>query len=74
MYLRVGYFFIMVSVIVLFIFVASYQTDDHDPNYGLLLGGLLMIFVGIVMVIRNRRPSEKAERFRMIRKMRSRKK
>jgi hypothetical protein len=72
MFMRIGIFFIMISVIVLFIFVASYQVDD--PNYSLLLGGLALIFIGIFMVIRNRRPTEKAERFRTIRKLRSRKK
>ena len=70
MFLRVGYFFIIVSVIVLFVFAASYQTED--PNYSLLFGGLLLISIGIVITIKNRRPSEKSERFRMLHKLRSR--
>lgn len=69
---RIGYFFIMISLLVLFIFAASYQIDD--PKYSLLLGGLALIFMGIFMVVRKRRPSEKAERFRTIQKMRSRNK
>ena len=72
MYLRIGYFFITASVIVLFVFAASYQVND--PDYKLLLSGLGIIFIGIVMVIRNRRTSEKADRFRMLGRMRSRKK
>ena len=72
MFLRVGYFFIIVSLVVLFTFGASYQVDE--PRYSLLLVGLALIFIGILMVIRNRQPSEKADRFRMFRKMRSRKK
>ena len=69
---RVGYFLIMISIIMLFVFAASYQVNK--PDYGLLLGGLLVIFIGVVIVIKNRRPSEKADRFRTIRKIRSRKK
>ncbi|MFC1996508.1 hypothetical protein ACFLXI_02735 [Chloroflexota bacterium] len=71
MFMRIGYFFIIVSLIVLFAFVASYQVDN--PDYSLLLGGCALLFIGIFMVIRNRRPSEKAERFRMVHKARSRK-
>lgn len=70
MYERIGYFFIIVSLLVLFLFVASYQVDE--PNYSLMVIGLFFIFIGIVMVVKNHRPSEKAERFRMLRKMRSR--
>ena len=72
MFIRVGYFFIMISMIVLFAFVASYMVDT--PNYKFLLGGLAMIFIGVFIVVRNRQPSEKAVRFRMVRKMRSRNK
>ena len=72
MLLRIGVFFIMISLVVLFVFVASYQIDN--PSYSLLLGGLALIFVGVFMVIRNRRPSEGTGRFRSIRKLRSRKK
>lgn len=62
----------MISMIVLFAFFASYMVDT--PNYSLLLGGLTLIFIGIFIVLRNRQPSEKAIRFRMVRKMRSRNK
>ena len=72
MIVRVGYFFIMVSLIVLFAFVASYQVDT--PNYSLLLVGLGFIFFGIIIVIKNRQRPEKAERFRLVRRMRSKNK
>ena len=72
MFVRVGYFFIMVSLIVLFVFFASYQVET--PQYNLLLAGLALIFIGVFMILRNRQKSEKAGRFRMVHKMRSRKK
>jgi hypothetical protein len=72
MYKRIGYFLIVASMMVLFVFAASYQVND--PDYKLLLGGLVIIFIGVFMVIKNRRASEKADRFRMLRRMRSRKK
>ena len=71
MLVRVGIFFITISLVVLFVFVASYQVDT--PRYSLLLGGFVLILIGVFMIIRNRQPPEKAERFRIFRKMRSRK-
>jgi hypothetical protein len=72
MFERVGYFFIMVSGIVLFVFVASYMVDT--PNYYLFLGGVALLIIGFYIVRRNRQQPEKAERFGLVRKMRSRKK
>lgn len=72
MLVRVGYFFIMVSLLVLFVFGASYQVDA--PNYKLLLSGLALIFIGVFLVIKNRPPSEDTGRFRRFRKTRSREK
>jgi hypothetical protein len=70
MYVRIGYFFILVSLVVLFLFVASFQVGD--PDFRLLLVGLAMLFTGIFAVRRNRKPSERTGRFRMFGKIRSR--
>ena len=69
MFKRIGYFLIMISFIVLFVFIASYQIDQ--PDYSLLLLGLALIFLGIFMVIKNRKQTEKADRFRLVRRMRN---
>jgi LPXTG-motif cell wall-anchored protein len=72
MFVRVGYFFIIVSLIVLFVFFASYQVET--PQYNLLLAGLALIFIGVFIIIRNRKNSEKAGRFRKVNKIPSRQK
>lgn len=70
MFVRIGYFFILVSLGVLFLFVASFQVGT--PNFRLLLVGLVLLFTGIFVVRRNREPSEGTGRFRMFGRMRSR--
>jgi uncharacterized membrane protein HdeD (DUF308 family) len=72
MLVRVGYFFFLVGLLVLFVFVASYQVDA--PRYSLLLGGLALVISGIFLVVKNRPASEDAGRFRRFRKTRSGKK
>ena len=72
MFERVGYFLIIVSLFVYFAFFASYQSGSS--NFYWLFGGIILMALGIIIVRRNRQPSEKAERFRTVRKMRSRKK
>jgi len=72
MTVRIGVFFTSVGALILFIFAASYMTNE--PRYDICLGGMAVLALGMFLIIRYRRPSEKAERFRSIRKMRSRKK
>lgn len=72
MNVRIGFFFASVGALVLFVFAASYMIEE--PRYDVCVGGMACLGLGIVMIIRNRKPSERAERFRYIRKMRSRKK
>jgi hypothetical protein len=70
MLVRIGYFFIIVSLIMIIIFVTSYQAGM--PLYNLFLIGLLLIMLGNFILIRFRKSHEKTERFHLIRKMRSR--
>jgi hypothetical protein len=72
MLVRVGYFFILVGLVVLFVFSASYQVNA--PRYSLLLGGLALVVIGGFLVAKNRPPSEDAGRFRRFQKKRSGKK
>jgi hypothetical protein len=72
MNVRIGFFFASVGALILFVFAASYMIEE--PHYYSCLGGMVCLVLGIVMIIRNRKPSEKAERFRYVRKMRNRKK
>ena len=66
MLVRVGYFFFLVGLLVMFVFVASYQVNV--PRYNLLLIGLLLIISGVFLVVKNRPPSEDAGRFRRFRR------
>jgi hypothetical protein len=72
MSVRIGVFFTSIGALILFVFVASYMSDA--PRYEFCLGGMLCLALGIFMVIKYRKPPEKADRFRSIRKIRSRKK
>jgi uncharacterized membrane protein HdeD (DUF308 family) len=69
MLVRVGYFFFLVGILVLFVFVASYQVNV--PRYNLLLIGLLLVISGVFLVVKKRPPSEDAGRFRRFRRKRS---
>jgi uncharacterized membrane protein HdeD (DUF308 family) len=66
MLVRVGYFFFLVGLLVMFVFVASYQVNA--PRYNLLLIGLILIISGVFLVVKNRPPSEDAGRFRRFRR------
>jgi uncharacterized membrane protein HdeD (DUF308 family) len=69
MLVRVGYFFFLVGLLVLFVFIASYQVNV--PRYSLLLGGLFLVISGIFLIVKNRPPSEDTGRFRRFRRNRS---
>ena len=72
MLVRVGYFFFLVGLLVLFVFVASYQVNV--PRYNLLLIGLILIISGVFLVVKNRPSSEDTGRFRRFRRKSSEKK
>jgi uncharacterized membrane protein HdeD (DUF308 family) len=63
---RVGYFFFLVGLLVLFVFVASYQVNV--PRYNLLIIGLFLVISGILLVVKNRPPREDTGRFRRFRR------
>ena len=69
---RVGQFFLMVGLVVMFIFVASYQLGD--PNFSFFFLGLGALILGAFLIFKHRKRGGEAERFRWIRKMLSRKK
>ena len=71
MLVRVGYFFFLVGLLILFVFVASYQVNV--PRYNLLLIGLLLVVSGVFLIVKNRPPSEGTGRFRRFRRQRSEK-
>ena len=66
MLVRVGYFFFLVGLLVLFVFVASYQINV--PRYSLLLIGLFLVISGVLLVVKNRPPSEDSGRFHRFRR------
>ena len=66
MLVRVGYFFFLVGLLVMFVFVASYQVNV--PRYNLLLIGLILIISGVFLVVKNRPQSEDTGRFRRFRR------
>jgi hypothetical protein len=69
---RIGVFFTSVGALILFVFTASYMTDA--ARYEVCLGGLACLGLGVFLMIKYRHPAEKSDRFRYIRKLRSRKK
>ena len=68
---RIGQFFFLIGLLVLFTFFASYM--NATPYYSLFLIGLGSTFLGVIMMIRSRKPSGESERFRRIRKLRKKK-
>jgi cadmium resistance protein CadD (predicted permease) len=68
---RIGQFFFLVGLLVMFVFFASYMSET--PKYNLFLIGLGSIFLGVFIMVRSRKPSGESERFRHIRKLRKKK-
>ena len=69
---QVGSFFLFVGALVAFVFAASYQIGS--PEYTYCLIGLSLISLGAFMIYKSQRKPHEAERFRLIKKMRDRKK
>jgi len=69
---RIGQFFILVGLAVLFAFVASYQAGEPDALLALI--GLGATGLGIFIRIKKRRPPGEPQYFRRLRKLRSKKK
>jgi hypothetical protein len=72
MNVRIGYFFAMVGALILFIFAASYM--NQTPQFNICVIGAIPFALGVFLIIRYRKRGGEAERFRYIRKMRSRNK
>jgi hypothetical protein len=69
---RIGQFFFLVGLLVMFVFSASFMNET--PDFKIFLIGLGSILLGMYIMIRNRVRSSESERFRRIRKMRAKKK
>ena len=69
---QIGLFFLFVGVIVVFVFAASLQVDS--PEYVLCLIGLASLMLGAFLIYRYRRRPAETDRFRLVGKMRNRKK
>jgi hypothetical protein len=66
MFLRIGYFFLPIGLLLLFVFGASYQVDS--PDYSLFLAGIVSIIIGVVIIVKNRPAPTDAGRFRLFRR------
>ena len=69
---QIGLFFLFVGVIVVFVFAASFQVGS--PEYILCLIGLASLMLGALLIFRYRRTPTESDRFRLIGKVRDRKK
>jgi len=69
---RIGQFFFLVGLLVMFVFSASFMNET--PDFKIFLIGLGSILLGMFIMIRNRGRSGESERFRRIRKTRAKKK
>ncbi|HBX70050.1 MAG TPA: hypothetical protein DEH25_11915 [Chloroflexi bacterium] len=68
---RIGQFFFLVGLLIMFVFSASFA--NGSPYFNLFLIGMALISLGIFMMIRNRKPRSESERFRRMRKLRKKK-
>lgn len=69
---QIGFFFLVVGLIIVFMFAASFQVGR--PEYFLCLMGLASLMLGAFLAYRYRRTQTSANRFRMINKMRRKEK
>jgi len=68
---RIGAFFFIVGIVLIFIFWGP--VDASQPIFQWLFIGLLLIVWGVVLISRGREKSE-SQRFRTLRKLRGKKK
>ena len=69
---RIGQFFFLVGVLVMFVFAVSLANETPQGN--LLLVGLAATGLGIFIMYKNRQSPGESQRFRRIRKLRSKNK
>jgi hypothetical protein len=69
---QIGMFLVLIGIIVAFIFAASYQLNE--PDYSYCLAGVIVVALGAFLIYRNRRTPEPAERFRLMGRLRNRRK
>ena len=63
---QVGQFLILVGVLILIVFFASDQIKT--PNYLFFCSGIVICFLGGLVMWQGRNPSQPSERFRLFRK------
>jgi len=63
---RIGQFFFLVGLLVMFVVYASFV--NGTPDFNIFLIGLGSILLGTFTIMRNRKRSSESERFRLFRK------
>lgn len=58
---RAGIFFLLIGILLLILFIIAYKADVTYPLA--CLGGVLLIALGLVLLIRHRPPPVQSERF-----------
>jgi hypothetical protein len=69
---RIGEYLLFIGLIVLIVFFITDQVDA--PNYWFFCSGVLIVLIGAFYMWHGRIPPEKAERFRMFRRMKEKQK
>lgn len=69
---RIGQFFFLVGLLVMFVVYASFM--NGTPDFKIFLIGLGSILLGTFTMMRNRKRSSESQRFRRFRKMRKKEK
>ncbi len=69
---RFGQFLLYVGLIVLIIFFASDYA--RQPHLGYLCSGVLLLYLAGILIVRNRKPPEPSQRFRLLRGRRGKEK
>lgn len=68
---KLGRYFLLLSIFLIFLFVASYI--GGAPDYEIFLGGILTMAFAFLLLRRGQQTNEDKPRFRMIRKLANRK-
>jgi hypothetical protein len=62
---RIGQFLLFIALIILIIFFATDQAQE--PVYSYFCSGIILLFAGLFLIWRNRKPPPPSERFRILR-------
>lgn len=68
---RVGLFFLFLGVILLVLFIGTEQVNQ--PQYPLCFAALVVLALGTALILREAKPAQPVERFRLLRQFRQKK-